>query len=167
MSTELDRLKAWMERNGYDHDGARLSEAMNYRANIVGGTLLGKRPIGVSFKWRFSRRIGESASLEVFGISFSGYLTEKEATPSQYAAHQAVARARARGELLPASSYPCHGCNKPADRHHHQSYHPNDHLCVVPLCHSCHGKVHWGRLDVTFGVVPTAVGLIRIAIAGL
>ncbi len=87
-------------------------------------------------------------------------------------AYAAVRKARIAGELLPPSAYPCHVCHEPARDYHHASYRRDDVLCVVPLCRTCHRRLRPLRIPGTqirpdFGVVPTAVGLIRIAIAGL
>lgn len=70
------------------------------------------------------------------------------------------------GRLLPIKSRKCHGCDKQAHFYHHQSYRPENSLCVVPLCASCHRLIHTERKVLNFGVVPTHVGLVRIAIAG-
>lgn len=80
-------------------------------------------------------------------------------------ANSAISRAVHRGNMLPAKAYKCAGCNEKAKDFHHASYHKEDWLCVVPLCRSCHQFVHQSDRQITFGVVPTAVGLIRIAIA--
>ncbi len=83
-------------------------------------------------------------------------------------AQVAVRRAIANGRLLRASCYPCASCTKPARYHHHCSYLPSDYLCVVPLCGRCHRRVHNSQLKLPhLGVVPTHVGMVRIAIAGL
>lgn len=93
-----------------------------------------------------------------------GYKFEQ---PEQYAAVKAVYDEVYRGRMLPPKAHKCHGCNRQAIDHHHASYKEQDRLCVVPLCRSCHTRIHRGTLVLTFGIVPTAVGLIRIAIAGM
>jgi hypothetical protein len=163
--TKLERLRTWIEQNGYDGDS--LSRALGYAVNMAEAILTEKHQLGISFIWRFNRTFGRELTQQLFDTSFTGqYFVERDITPDQYAAHAAVSAAR-RNKLLPAATaHVCHGCNKQANQYHHQSYHPDDHLCVVPLCHSCHTKTHRGSLSLTFGVVPTAVGLIRIAVAG-
>lgn len=171
MDTELERLKAWMERNG--HDDQSFAQVMSKPFGRLGATLNvlnGKKPITQAFRFRFLLHFGRLSLLEVFGIDSTNFgegLADRDWYPEKYAAHKAVAKAIGRGELLPAKEYKCHACSKQARQHHHQSYHPNDHLCVVPLCQSCHAKANHGTLDVTFGVVATRAGVIRIAIAGL
>lgn len=164
MTTDLERLKVWMKANG--HDSKSLSKALGYYRDAAKNILNGTLPINQSFKCRFLS-ISESLPFELFGINLSDGWRESEIYPAQYDAHLAVAKARRRDELPPASTYKCHGCNNQARRYHHQSYHPDDHLCIVPLCDSCHSKAHWGSLNITFGVVPTSVGIIRISIASL
>jgi hypothetical protein len=85
----------------------------------------------------------------------------------EYAANRAIATEKRHGRMLHATAYKCHACNKQARLYHHTSYLPGDRLAVVPLCDSCHRKANGRGLNVTYGVVPTHVGLIRIAIAGL
>jgi transcriptional regulator with XRE-family HTH domain len=90
---------------------------------------------------------------------------DKHVYPEKYAARLAVANAINHGKLHPASFYKCHGCDQQAQQWHHESYLPEDRLCVVPLCRSCHSSHHSGRKPLSFGVVPTQVGLIRLAIS--
>ncbi len=87
-------------------------------------------------------------------------------------AYAAVRKALKTGELLRPSAYPCHVCHQPACDYHHASYRADDVLCVVPLCRKCHRhlrpfSVSGTQITPDFGVVPTSVGLVRIAIAGL
>jgi hypothetical protein len=83
----------------------------------------------------------------------------------KYAANRAVATEKRHGRMLPATAYKCHGCDRQAMDYHHTSYDPESRLAVVPLCRSCHQLAHGRGLDIDFGVVPTRVGLVRIAIA--
>lgn len=84
------------------------------------------------------------------------------------AAGSAVARLKARKLLKPASAYPCVVCYAQAEDYHHPSYRPDDRYCVIPLCTKCHYHVHRSNLQLPrLGIVPTSVGLVRIAIAGL
>lgn len=69
-------------------------------------------------------------------------VSERDTQPEQYAAHKAVIKAVAAGELLPAKSYKCDSCGNQAEQWHHPSYHPDDHLNVVPLCRKCHRQHH-------------------------
>lgn len=81
-------------------------------------------------------------------------------------AGSAVQQQKVRGLMKPATAYPCVNCQKPAVDYHHASYRPDDRLCVVPLCGSCHMRVHKSGLQLpALGVVPTQVGVVRIAIA--
>jgi hypothetical protein len=161
---QLEKLHAWMERNGYS--AVALNDALGYDRNSAAKIIAGERPIHRSFIWRFNRAFGNEASNEVFGETFSSPAwSDREIYPGRGEAQRAVARAREHGELKPASWHKCATCDKQAVQYHHQSYLPADHLCVVPLCHSCHGKAHWKTLNLPLGVVPTHVGLIRIAIS--
>lgn len=80
-------------------------------------------------------------------------------------ANIAISRAIKRGHLAPAKTHKCHGCNEQAKDYHHCSYREDDYLCVMPLCRKCHQQVHQSGREIEGGVVPTAVGLVRIAIA--
>lgn len=85
---------------------------------------------------------------------------------SVLAANDAVGRAIKQGLILSAENYPCALCGAQAQDHHHQSYLPEDRLNVIPLCRSCHVKVHHRpELANSLGVVATKVGMVRIGIA--
>lgn len=155
-----------MEQEGYN--ARTLAEKIGMSYNSVWKVLSGKRPIGSAFRCSFGDAFGMD-----FAVSFFGPLprqTKQGATPEfdypiHHRAHQVVSKAIRDGILLPAASYKCHGCSEQAGDYHHESYAPEDHLCVIPLCKKCHNRHHTGRTRLTFGVVPTAVGVIRIAIA--
>lgn len=90
-----------------------------------------------------------------------------ERSTDKIAAKSAINHAIRRGELLPANRYFCAICYGSACDHHHPSYQENDRLNVVPLCRSCHVKVHHrDEVQFSFGAVVLPVGVIRIAIAG-
>lgn len=167
MSAELERLKAWMERNGYT--AQTLCEEMGYERLKI-AYFNGARALGPSFQWRFGRAFKHDALMEVFGLDIDdgeydkGY-RESVWSPDRAAAHGALGYAVTSGKMPAAKKFKCHACDKPAVKHHHSSYHPGNHLCVTPLCESCHTKADRGSLNVDFGVVPTQVGLVRIAIA--
>lgn len=167
MTTELERLKAWMAENNYDTTA--LAKHLRIKYSSLYKMLSDRGNISASFKWKFYLAFGPDLSRSLFDMSGRKPTThprsESIISPERYAAHQAVARAIRKGELLPAKTYKCHACDKKADQYHHSSYDPADRLCVVPLCRSCHGKANRNSLGVDLGVVPTAVGLIRIAIA--
>lgn len=81
-------------------------------------------------------------------------------------ATKAIERRITRGKMLPAICYPCSRCGKQARDYHHPSYLPEDRLNVVPLCRSCHVKVHHQQETPLFGsIVALKVGMVRIAIA--
>lgn len=85
---------------------------------------------------------------------------------AQAKAGNAVSAAIHRGDMLSASAYLCVVCQKQAEDYHHPSYREEDRLCVIPLCTKCHIRHHRSGLQLPpLGVVPTSVGLIRIAIA--
>lgn len=151
-----------MAANGYDSEdlATRLGYSTNWVANIING----RRPIGLGLQGRFVAAFGQAEYENIFGVMrHVGQAMNR--LPEQTVAQMAVNDAVNNGALPHQSSLKCHGCNKQARDYHHASYHPNDRLCVVPLCRSCHRRVHFGSLNLTFGVVPTSVGLIRIAIA--
>lgn len=100
------------------------------------------------------------------------YLASRERRPHQYnpsigRADKAASDALKRGALPPLASQYCVVCMQPAQVYHHQSYHQDDRLCVVPACRSCHIRLNLHRTkgNESFGIVPTRNGLIRIAIA--
>lgn len=165
--SELERLKAWMADN--DLKMKPFAKKMEMPYITVYMMLSRRNRLSASFKVRFIKTFGYQLALSIFDPfdtkSQPDPNREQVTHPHKYAAHQALARARYRKEILPAKAYKCHGCDKQAAQHHHCSYHPDDNLCVVPLCRSCHGKANRGSLDVDYGVVPTGVGLVRIAIA--
>lgn len=155
MSTEFERLKVWMDANG--HDAISLQKALSTRFSLK-YVVSGMRHISDGLRCRFRDTFGDSAFAVIFGNDRDEYL-------ARYAAQLAVLRAVTKGHLLPAKTHGCHGCNKQAHSYHHESYAPEDRLCVVPLCRSCHRRHHIGTKRLDFGIVPTSVGLIRIAIA--
>lgn len=59
-------------------------------------------------------------------------------------AHDAVTAAVAQGRLPKASTCSCAHCDGAATEYHHWSYASEHWLDVVPLCHGCHMKVHFG-----------------------
>ncbi len=59
-------------------------------------------------------------------------------------AHNAVAVAVVQGRLPKASTCSCAHCGGGATEYHHWSYASEHWLDVVPLCHSCHMKIHFG-----------------------
>lgn len=157
--TDLERLKTWMVE--HDIKASEMANEMRLTRSAVHLILAGKRNIGDGFKWKFREAYGYIAAHFIFSDEDKNRsphpLSEPVAHPEQYAAHRAVAVAILRGELLPAKAYKCHGCNKQAQQYHHESYHSNDHLCVVPLCQTCHRRHHSGHTHLTFGGIPTPV----------
>lgn len=167
MSTELERLKAWMSEN--DMTAAKLADALHVNREIVWNALADRRPISAKIKLHFLYKYGEKLAFEIFEIRRqpTHKLALQNTHPEKYAAHQALAGAVRRGEMPPAKQFKCHCCDKQATQYHHPSYRAEDRLNVIPLCKSCHNKADRGTLDTSLGVVPTGVGVIRIAIAGL
>lgn len=165
MPAELDRLKAWMAKNGYTHES--LSAKLYYgRTGFLKNVMNGKRPIGFALRHHFAYRFGREALFDAFGVTVDGDLDKQSAwEPEKYAARRAVSDAIRFGEMLPAQSHKCVGCDKQAVEYHHPSYHPEDKLNVVPVCRTCHQRHHKGGMALPPGIVPTAVGLVRIAIA--
>lgn len=83
-------------------------------------------------------------------------------------ARSAISNAVRVGKMPPADSHFCFICCACADEGAKMEYHHVDYskpLEVIPLCRSCHTKIHLGTLEPKFGVVSTSVGLIRISIA--
>lgn len=154
MTTDLERLKAWMELNGYSTLG--LSAALGYKRDTI-KTFAGDNDMSFGFYSRFAYRFGIETFGEIFGRHGYG---------ERLMAQIAVANAIGEGKLPPVKDFQCRGCFKQAQHYHHPSYRPSDYLNVVPLCAKCHYLAHRGKLDINFGgVVPTRVGLVRIAIA--
>lgn len=157
MSTDLERLKAWMNANEMDSSALQRMMGMTFALHKY-IDFKDPWPIHDGIRYRFLDTFGDAAFQGVFG-------RESKERLAKYAAQQAVLKAVSNGELQPVKTRKCHGCNKQAQHYHHESYAPQDRLCVVPLCSKCHRLHHTGRKRLTFGVVPTAVGLVRIAIA--
>ena len=169
MATELERLKMWMQKTGFDTK--TLAEATGVGYNALYKMISDRRHISDNFKYRFGNAFGFDLAFSIFDDTLKKKephpLAEQNVYPAQYAAHRAVGKAQRDGELQPANKYKCLGCDEQAEHWHHPSYHPDDHLSVVPLCRACHGKAHSDKDEIPFGVVPTAVGVVRIAIAEL
>ena len=165
MTKETKRLTMWMATNG--HTSASLSQALGYKRDMIKQIIQGRKEISAKFIAVFIHALGEALGIEIFGAAAS-YLPNRlprDVYMAHRAAHRALTNAIKDGRLAPARSFKCHACNKPASGFHHASYHADDNLCVVPLCRSCHVRHHRSGLAITFGVVPTLVGTVRIAIA--
>lgn len=81
-------------------------------------------------------------------------------------ANTAIARERKARRMYRADNYQCVVCGCAAQDYHHQSYQEDDRLCVIPVCKKCHTRIHKCGLELPpLGIVPTGVGLVRIAIA--
>lgn len=161
---ERDRIADFMQRHGYDFTS--LSLALEYRDNWMESLLKTTRYIRSGFRTRFAAVFGIDEYNKIFGDDGKPLCAESHKYARQVFAQITVAKAIKRGELPHPTSLKCHGCNEQARQYHHESYELEDRLCVVPLCRSCHRQHHTGRKRLTFGVVPTSVGLVRIAIAG-
>lgn len=66
--------------------------------------------------------------------------------PERRIAVNTVNRAVVAGELVAPSSLKCVACGEQAKDYHHPSYAQEHWLFVVPLCRSCHKRVHTGVL---------------------
>ena len=55
-------------------------------------------------------------------------------------ARHAVSIAVRSGKIPKASDLLCETCSEPAVHYHHNSYAPENHLDVVPLCMTCHKR---------------------------
>lgn len=66
--------------------------------------------------------------------------------PVQLDAKRAVRAAIRRGILPNRSEHKCANpdCNKRAEQYHHWSYEKEHWLSVIPLCKSCHSRLHGG-----------------------
>lgn len=64
-----------------------------------------------------------------------------------YQAKRAVRSAIRRGDIIAPSECLCASCGEQAREYHHPSYERKDWLSVVPLCKSCHRKLHAGTLS--------------------
>lgn len=162
MSTELDHLRTWMEHKGYD--GLALSVAIGYRSDWFKTIFAGNRGVRRTVRARFIAIFGQEEYYRAFGVDAPVAIPNWVAR--QQMAHLVVSTAVQSGKLPQVSAMKCHGCPKNAQQYHHnEHYHPSDYLCVCPLCRKCHRQHHTGKKRLTFGVFPTSVGLVRIAIA--
>lgn len=66
----------------------------------------------------------------------------KKSNPVKVKAQSAVYGAIKSGRLARARDCQCLYCGSDATEYHHWSYEPEHWLDVVPLCHSCHMKIH-------------------------
>lgn len=139
MANDLERLKTWMTKSNYN--GATLSLELGYSRDWMATIFKGERGIRDSFHRRFYAVFGSVEYMTAFGAS----AIEMD-EPEKWMAQAAVSTAVQRGDLLPAKSYKCRACSNRAVHYHHQSYRLTDHLCVVPLCKSCHYKADRGKL---------------------
>lgn len=163
MTTDRERLIAWMAEKGITT--AEMSATFRVRGDWVRSALNGRPPIlwrphgeiNGGLKRSFAMAYGPEEYERVFG--------ELDDDTCRTWAPYAVAHAVRRGFLPHLKTQQCCGCFAAAQAYHHQSYHPFDWLCVVPLCDKCHRNHHTGKRRLTFGIVPTSVGLVRIAIA--
>lgn len=74
--------------------------------------------------------------------------------PDQKKAKDAVATAVRRGDMLPVTDRLCTVCSNSAQEYHHPSYDKDKWLIVIPLCKSCHRRIHRGTLT-TPPIVPS------------
>lgn len=167
MTTELERLKAWMEKTG--NTPQRLAWATCVSTGRIERILNGDYPMGERMKFTFGLKFGREALVSIFDFENPpvNHRDHRDWYPERQAARRALSTAVRQGVLRPAKTHKCQACPEQAKHYHHPSYHSNDHLCVVPLCGSCHMKVHRAAMPLHLGLVPTFTGLIRIAIAGL
>ena len=69
-----------------------------------------------------------------------------DAHPERRNAVNVVNRAVAAGDICPPTNLKCAACGMQAKDYHHASYAPEHWLFVVPLCRSCHKRVHTGAI---------------------
>lgn len=156
MATDKHRLLAWMNKTGYDREQLERTLGMRFSLKFVLG---GANRIPNSLYCRFRDTFGETAFEEVFGSDRKDHF-------ARHAAWLATLEAMSKGILPRAKECNCHHCSKPAQCHHHPSYHPDDRLCVVPLCFKCHMSHHKSGMELRpMGIVVTPIGILRIAIA--
>ncbi len=157
MTTERQRLKAWMEANGHDAKSLQKALGMAFRIKFLDGGW----PINDGFRYRFADTFGDDTLLQITGVDVSDRV-------AQCAAQQAVAAAMYKGTLPRAKEFICQSCGKQAHSYHHPSYRRDSRLCVVPLCAKCHQRHHKSNMPLPhLGIVARPIGIIRIAIAGL
>lgn len=143
MTTDLDRLKAWMAQNG--HDSQSLSKAVGYANNAARRILAEKVPVGLSFKWLFAKAFGDETAAAIFEFPVPSAARLGLFRPERDAAHRKVNWKMSREIIPPANQSCCCICRKrQAEHNHHPSYEVEEQLTVYPLCRSCHTKVHKG-----------------------
>lgn len=59
------------------------------------------------------------------------------------------------GKIPHISTQLCYLCKRQAQHYHHWSYEPEHRLNVIPLCKSCHGKVHANIVSLIIPAVST------------
>lgn len=151
MTNQIARLTEWMQNNHFE--AKELSRRLGYVGDHVTSITLGKKRVGRSFLWNFSRVFGTETCMLIFGMSLSGdYMTERNLHPEALEAHKAISRARSQGSLAVASEYLCVSCGNQAHEWHHESYAEDQRLNVIPLCRSCHRRVTRGTSDVARGL---------------
>jgi len=65
--------------------------------------------------------------------------------PRRIKARSASNHAIRNGTLKTPTAFQCQVCRtKQAEHYHHPSYKPEDYLKIVPVCQSCHVRIHFG-----------------------
>lgn len=80
----------------------------------------------------------------------------REANPDKRRANQAVLYAIRIGKLPPVYKQQCATCGVRAQHYHHWSYEQENWLSVVPVCISCHGRIHSKDLTIDDSMVVSA-----------
>ena len=66
---DVERLTAWMDRNGYSMK--RLADELGMSYDGVYQALIVRKRVGEAFRWRFARRFGMDVAERVFAASES------------------------------------------------------------------------------------------------
>lgn len=72
--------------------------------------------------------------------------------PERIKAKSAVYTAMTSGKLIHISECVCAHCSQPANEYHHWSYQEIHWLDVIPMCATCHRRLHRGKLDSTIPI---------------
>ena len=75
--------------------------------------------------------------------------------PERRRARDAVLVAVRKGEMIPVTARVCSICQKQAHQYHHPSYDQSQWLVVVPLCRSCHLRIHRGNLTIPYPIISS------------
>lgn len=141
MQTDRDRER----KRRYDQSEKGKVRAQRYREQNAESLRLRKSLayLGNIDTERKRRRLHYQENADVLNERCRQYKAQNQ---DKVEAQQAVRIEVRKGNMPKASECVCKACGSQASQYHHSSYESEDWLNVVPLCNSCHVRVHRGTL---------------------